>query len=122
MLFISFPNLSTPLPCLSFPIILSVSINTITFEISARCRSCFPWSVNILSFFLVAWNKVFPKASLSVIMKEQVSRLAKSAVVQYVTVFRLILAKMTDCVRTRELLSESNLMIFRPYKVWEHCA
>ena len=39
------------------------------------------------------------KASLSLIMKEQVSRLAKSAVVQYVTVFRLILAKMTDCVR-----------------------
>ena len=36
--------------------------------------------------------KVFRKASLG-LMKEQVSRLAKSAVVQYVTVFRLILAK-----------------------------
>ena len=35
---------------------------------------------------------VFRKASLSH-MKEQVSRLAKPAVVQYVTVFRLILAK-----------------------------
>ena len=56
-----------------------------TFEISARARSCFPWSVNFCS-------KVFRKASLS-LMKEQVSRLAKSAVVQYVTVFRLILAK-----------------------------
>ena len=59
---------------------------------SARGRSCFPWSVNFLGFFLAACNKVFRKASLS-LMKEQVSRLAKSAVVQYVTVFRLILAK-----------------------------
>ena len=45
-----------------------------------------------LGFFLAACSKVFRKASSS-FMKEQVSRLAKSAVVQYVTVFRLILAK-----------------------------
>ena len=63
-----------------------------TFEISARCRSCFPWSIYFLDFFLAACSKVLQKASLS-LMKEQVSRLAKSAVVQYVTVFRLILAK-----------------------------
>ena len=63
-----------------------------TFEISARGRSCFPWSVNFLGFLLAACSKVFAEASLS-LMKEQVSRLAKSAVVQYVTVFRLILAK-----------------------------
>ena len=63
-----------------------------TFEISARGWSCFPWSVNFLDFFLTACSKVFQKASLS-LMKEQVSQLAKSAVVQYVTVFRLILAK-----------------------------
>ena len=63
-----------------------------TFEISARGRSCFPWSVVFVGFFLAACSKVFRKASLS-LMKEQVSRLAKSAVVQYVTVFRLILAK-----------------------------
>ena len=63
-----------------------------TFEISPRGRSCFPWSVYFLGFFLAACSKVFRKASLS-LMKEQVSRLAKSAVVQYGTVFRLILAK-----------------------------
>ena len=63
-----------------------------TFEISTRGKSCFPWSVNFLDFFLAAYSKVFRKASLS-LMKEQVSQLAKSAVVQYVTVFRLILAK-----------------------------
>ena len=63
-----------------------------TFEISARGRSCFSWSVNFLDFFLAACSKVFREASLS-LMKEQVSRLARSAVVQYVTVFRLILAK-----------------------------
>ena len=62
-----------------------------TFEISTRGRSCFPWSVNFLDFLLAACGKVFRKESLS-LMKEQVSRLAKSAVVQYVTVFRLILA------------------------------
>ena len=61
-------------------------------------RSCFQWWVYFLGFFLAARSKVFLKASLS-LMKEQVSRLAKSAVVQYVTVFRLILAKMSDCVR-----------------------
>ena len=60
-----------------------------TFEISARGRSCFRWSVNFLDFSRAACSKVFRKASLS-LMKE---RLAKSAVVQYVTVFRLILAK-----------------------------
>ena len=63
-----------------------------TFEISARGRSCFPWSVNFLGFFLAVSSKVFREASLSP-MKEQVSRLAKSAVVQYVIVFRLTLAK-----------------------------
>ena len=63
-----------------------------TFEIGARGRSRFPCSVNFLGFFLAAYSKVFRKASLSV-MKEQVSRLAKSAAVQYVTVFRLILPK-----------------------------
>ena len=63
---------------------------TMTFEISARGRSCFLWSVHFLGFFLAACSKVFLKASLS-LMKEQVSRLAKSAVVPYVAVFRLIL-------------------------------
>ena len=63
-----------------------------TFEFSARGRTCLPWSVNFLGFFLTICNNVFRKASLS-LMKEQVSRLAKSAVVQYVAVFRLILAK-----------------------------
>ena len=63
-----------------------------TFEISQRGRGCFPWSVNFLGFFLAACRKVFRKASLS-LTKEQVAQLAKSAVVQYVTVFRLILAK-----------------------------
>ena len=62
------------------------------FEIGACGRSCFPWSINFLDFFLAACSKVFWKATLS-LMKEQFSRLAKSAVVQYVTVFRLILAK-----------------------------
>ena len=57
-----------------------------TFEISARSRSYFPWSVNFLDFFLTAFCKVFRKASLS-LMKEQVS-----AVVQNVIVFRVILA------------------------------
>ena len=73
-----------------------------TFEISARGRSCFPWSVNFLGFFLAACSKVFRKASLN-LMKEQVSRLAKSTVVQYVTVFRLILAKrVKHWFRTRD--------------------
>ena len=53
----------------------------VTFEISALCRTCFPWFFNYLDFFLAARNKIFRKASLS-LMKEQVSRLAKSAVVQ----------------------------------------
>ena len=47
--------------------------------------------LTILVFFLMIFS-VFRKASLSH-MKGQVSRLAKPAVVQYVTVFRLILAK-----------------------------
>ena len=63
-----------------------------TFEISARGRSCSPWSVNFLGFFLAACSNVFRKASLN-LLKEQVSRLARSAIVQYATVFRLILAK-----------------------------
>ena len=90
MLFTSSPVPPSPpaIPYLSFPIILY----TMTFEISERSRSCSPWSIDFLGFFLAACSKVFPKASLS-LMKEQVSRLAKSAVVQYVTVFRLILAK-----------------------------
>ena len=54
------------------------------FVISARGRSCFPWSVNFLGFFVAACSKVLRKASLN-LMKEQVSRLAESAVVQYVT-------------------------------------
>ena len=95
MLFTSSPSPPIPraaLPYLSFPIILSLPQNTMTFEISAPCRSCFPWSVNFLGFLLAACSKVFGKVSLS-LMKEQVSQLAKSAVVQYVTVFHLILAK-----------------------------
>ena len=63
-----------------------------TFEMSARGRGCFLLSVNFLDFFLAACSKVFRKSSLSP-MKKQVSRLAKSAVVQYVPVFRLVLAK-----------------------------
>ena len=63
-----------------------------TFQINASGRSCIPWLVNFLVFFLASCSKVSGKASLSR-MKEQVSQLAKSAVVQYVTVFRLILAK-----------------------------
>ena len=62
-----------------------------TFEIGALGRSCFPWSVSFLDFrFLLffACSKVFRKASLS-----QVLQLAKSAVVQYVTVVCLVLAK-----------------------------
>ena len=66
------PPTPAALPYLSFPII--------------------SWSVNFLGFFLATCRKVFRKASLS-LMKEQVSRLAKPTVVQYVTVFRLILAK-----------------------------
>ena len=53
-----------------------------TFEISARRRSCFSWSVNFLGFFLAACSKVFRKASLS-LLKKQVSRMARSAIVQY---------------------------------------
>ena len=30
-----------------------------------RCKSCFPWLVNFLGFFLAACSKVFRKASLS---------------------------------------------------------
>ena len=92
MLFTSSPPPSpfpAAVPYLSFPIILY----TMTFEISAPGRSCFPWLVDFLGFFLAACSKVFLKTSLS-LMKEQFSRLAKSAVVQYVTVFRLILAKL----------------------------
>ena len=62
-----------------------------TFEIGALGRSYFPWSVSFLDFrFLLffACSKVFRKASLS-----QVLQLAKSAVVQYVTVVCLVLAK-----------------------------
>ena len=47
---------------------------------------------NLKTTFYISRNKVFQKASLS-LMKEQVSQLGKSAVVQYVTVFHLILAK-----------------------------
>ena len=83
-------NPSSPLPIISHNSLLV--IKHYAFEISARGRSCFPWSVNFLGFFLASCRKVFRKASLS-LMNEQVSRLAKSAVVQYVTVFRLILAK-----------------------------
>ena len=72
-----------------------LSALTMTFEISARGRSCFPWSVNFLDFFLAARSKGFWKASLS-LMREQVSRLGKSAVVQYVTVFHLILTKRVN--------------------------
>ena len=60
---------SSLLPYLSFPIILSF----MTFEISARGRSCFPWSVSFLDVFVAACSKVFRKASLR-LMKEQVSR------------------------------------------------
>ena len=80
-------NPTSPLPIISHNSLLV--IKHYAFEISERGRSCFPWSVNFLDFFLAACSKVFRKASLS-LMKE---RLAKSAVVQYVTVFRLILAK-----------------------------
>ena len=41
-------------------------------------------------------------------MKEQVSRLAKSAVVQYVTVFRLILAKRVKVNTDLGLETERN--------------
>ena len=39
-------------------------------------------------------------------MNEQVSRLAKSAVVQDVTVFRLILAKRVKCAITRQITAQ----------------
>ena len=91
MLFTSSPpHPSSPLAIISHNSLLVIT--TMTFEISARSRRCFPWSVSFLDFFLAFCSKVFQKASLS-LMKEQVSRLGKSAVVQYVTVFRLILAK-----------------------------
>ena len=62
---------------------------TVSFEAcSVLDHSCF------VLFFLMIFS-VFRKASLSH-MKEQVSRLAKPAVVQYVTVFRLILAKRVN--------------------------
>ena len=48
-------------------------------------------TILVFFFFLMIFS-VFRKASVSH-MKEQVSRLAKPAVVQYVTVFRLIFAK-----------------------------
>ena len=65
-----------------------------TFEISTCGRSCFQWSVNVLDFLLAACGKILRKASLS-LLKEQGSLTigAKSAVVQYVTVFHVILAK-----------------------------
>ena len=53
VLFTSFPT-----PSLS-PIYLSVSLSTITFEISARRRRYFPWSVHSLDFFLATCSKVF---------------------------------------------------------------
>ena len=56
------------------PIILSVC----QFEISARIRLNSALGVGCLRVFLAALSKVFRKASLS-LMKEQVSRLAKSA-------------------------------------------
>ena len=68
------------LPYLSFLIILSLSYYDIWNQ---RAQ----WKL-----ILAACSKVFLKASLC-LMKEQVSLLAKSAVVQYVSVFRLILAK-----------------------------
>ena len=68
---------------------------TVTLEISAHGRSCFPWSVNFLDFFLAACTKVFRNA-LWGLMKEQASRMGKSAVVQHVTVFCLILAKRVN--------------------------
>ena len=48
-----------------------------TFEISARGLSCFPWPVNFGSFFSAACSKVFREASLSFI-NEQVSRFKQS--------------------------------------------
>ena len=81
---------SSPLPIISHNSLLGIKHYDIWNQRAGR--SCFPRSVNFLRFFLAACSKVFRKASLS-LMKEQVSRLAKSAVVQYVTVFRLILAK-----------------------------
>ena len=80
-----------------------------TFEISARGRSCFPWSVDFLGFFMAACSKVFRKASL-ILMKEQVSRWAKSAVVQYVTLFRLILAKRMKHRSRKGIISGAHQM------------
>ena len=93
MLFTSSPPPPAPLRSSPLPIITHNSLLVIKhYDKSPSGRSCFQWSVYFLGFFLAACSKVFLKASLS-LMKEQVSRLAKSAVVQYVTVFRLILAK-----------------------------
>jgi len=70
-------NLTLPPSKESFsylPIILSVC----QFEISARIRLNSAFIVGCLKVFLAALSKVFQKASLS-LMKEQFSRLAKSA-------------------------------------------
>ena len=83
----------TTTTCDHFPQFSCSCDKTILLEISARDKSCFLWSVNFLDFLLAAWSKVFRKTLLSH-MKEQVSRLAINhpiAVVQSVTVFRLIL-------------------------------
>ena len=66
MLF-TFPPPPPLLPYLSIPIILSVSLKTLSIHLkSARAvEVVFPaWSVNFLDFFLAACRKVFRKASL----------------------------------------------------------
>ena len=94
---------SSPLPIISHNSLLGIKHYDIWNQRAGR--SCFPRSVNFLRFFLAACSKVFRKASLS-LMKEQASRLAKSAVVQYVTVFRPILAKR---VKHTDLALETEL-------------
>ena len=49
------PLRSSPLPIISHNSLLV----TMTFEISARGRSCFPWSVVFLGFFLAACSKIY---------------------------------------------------------------
>ena len=80
------------MPFTSSPAIISHNSLLVILKSARAVEVVFRGRLIFLDFFLAACSKMFRKASLS-LMKEQVSRLVKSAVIQYVTVFRLILAK-----------------------------
>ena len=62
---------------------------------------------NTLIQFLEAWNKVFQRYYQALIMKEQVSQLAKSAVVQYVSESIIYIYRRTE-VQNKTIARETD--------------